>query len=79
MIELCPWGLYCSCLSPGGYDTASAGRHFWLLGGGGGKGERRRIDREFGMDLYTLLYLKQITNKDLLYSTENSAQNSTIT
>ena len=26
------------------------------------------------MDMYTLLYLKQITNKDLLYSTGNSAQ-----
>ena len=30
---------------------------------------------ELGMDIYTLLYLKWITNKDLLlYSTENSAQ-----
>ena len=28
----------------------------------------------FGMDMYTLLYSKKITNKDLLYSTENSAQ-----
>ena len=28
----------------------------------------------FGMDMYTLLYLKWITNKDLLYSTGNSAQ-----
>ena len=26
------------------------------------------------MDTYTLLYLKWITNKDLLYSTWNSAQ-----
>jgi len=26
------------------------------------------------MDVYTLLYLKWITNKDLLYSTETSAQ-----
>ena len=26
------------------------------------------------MDMYTLLYLKWITNKDLLYSTGNSAQ-----
>ena len=26
------------------------------------------------MDIYTLLYLKQITNKDLLYSTGNSVQ-----
>ena len=31
-------------------------------------------DREFGMDMYTLLYLKWITNKDLLYSMWNSAQ-----
>ena len=30
--------------------------------------------KEFGIDMYTLLYLKWITNKDLLYSTENSAQ-----
>ena len=30
--------------------------------------------REFRMAMYTLLYLKQITNKDLLYSTGNSAQ-----
>ena len=27
-----------------------------------------------GMDMYTLLYLKWITNKDFLYSTRNSAQ-----
>ena len=32
------------------------------------------IVRELGMDVYTLLYLKWITNKDLLYSTWNSAQ-----
>ena len=31
-------------------------------------------DREFGMDMYTLLYLKWIINKDLLYSTGISAQ-----
>ena len=30
--------------------------------------------KEFGMDMNTLLYLKRITNKDLLYSTWNSAQ-----
>ena len=29
---------------------------------------------EFRIDMYTLLYLKWITNKDLLYSTGNSAQ-----
>ena len=27
------------------------------------------IVKEFGMDMYMLLYLKWITNKDLLYST----------
>ena len=27
------------------------------------------IAMEFGLDIYTLLYLKWITNKDLLYST----------
>ena len=39
-----------------------------------GEGWGGRAVREFGMDMYTLLYLKQITNKDLLYSTGNSAQ-----
>ena len=32
------------------------------------------IVREFGIHMYTLLYLKRITNKDLLYSTGNAAQ-----
>ena len=30
--------------------------------------------REFGINMYILLYLKWITNKDLLYSTGNSVQ-----
>ena len=30
--------------------------------------------REFGMDKYILLYLKWITNKDLLYSIANCVQ-----
>ena len=38
------------------------------------KGGRDRIVREFGMLMYTLLYLKWIANKDLLHSTGNSAQ-----
>ena len=42
---------------------------------GWGKG----IDWKFGIDMYTLLYLKEITHKDLLYSTGNSAQYSVIT
>ena len=33
-----------------------------------------RIVRELGMDVYTLLYIKCMTNKDLQYSTRNSAQ-----
>ena len=33
-----------------------------------------RRDGEFGMVVYTLLYFKWITNKDLLYNTWNSAQ-----
>ena len=32
------------------------------------------IAREFRMDMSKLLYLKWITNKDLLYSIGNSAQ-----
>ena len=40
----------------------------------GRKGRGKGIVREFGMDMYTLLYLKWITNKDLLYSTGNPAQ-----
>ena len=31
------------------------------------------IDEEFGIDMYTWLYLKLITNKDLLYSIGNPA------
>ena len=40
------------------------------------KGEvwRKGIVREFGMDMYTLLYLKWTTNKVLLNSPWNSAQ-----
>ena len=37
------------------------------------------IVREFGIDMYTLLYFKWITNKDLLYSTGNSTQYSVMT
>ena len=39
-----------------------------------GEGWRDGIVREFGMDRYTVLYLKWITNRGLLCSTENSAQ-----
>ena len=33
-----------------------------------------RKDWKFGFDMYTMLYIKQITNRDLFYSTGNSAQ-----
>ena len=39
-----------------------------------GEGCGEGIVTEFGVDVYTVLYLKWITNKDLLYSTGNSAQ-----
>ena len=34
-----------------------------------GEGWWGGIEWEFGADMYTLLYLKYINNKDLLYST----------
>ena len=39
----------------------------WLLGAG-------EIIKGFGKVMYTLLYLKRITHKDVLYSTRHSAQ-----
>ena len=44
-----------------------------------GEGLGGGIDWEFGIDMYMLLYLKWITNKDTLYSTGNAAQYSVIT
>ena len=38
----------------------------WIMWGG--------ISWETGIDIYTLLYIKQITNNNLLYSTGNSTQ-----
>ena len=39
-----------------------------------GKAWEEAIVRECGMGMSTLLYLKWVTNKDLLYRTGNSAQ-----
>ena len=39
----------------------------------------RGVDWEFGIDMYTLLYLKQVTIKDILDSPGNSAQYSVVT
>ena len=44
--------------------------NLWLLGKGWGED----IVMEFGTDMYTLLYLKWIINKDLLYSTGSTIQ-----
>ena len=53
-------------------DLQTWRRSLWLPG----EEIRERITREFGvyMYMYTLLYLKWITTKDLQYSTWNSAQ-----
>ena len=40
----------------------------------GGEGWEEEMGREFGINRYTLLYKKWITNKDQLNSTGNSAQ-----
>ena len=42
-------------------------------------GEVRRGSWETGIDMYALLYIKQMTNKDLSYSTGKSTQNSAMT
>ena len=44
-----------------------------------GEGREGGINWEYGIDIYTLLYIKEINNKDLLYSTGNSTQYSVIT
>ena len=40
------------------------------------KGEtwREEIKQEFGINIHTIIYVKQTINKDLLYSTENYTQ-----
>ena len=45
---------------------------------GGRSWEGEGTDWEFGMAMYTLLCLKQITRKELLYSTGSAAQHSVI-
>ena len=52
-------------------DSQTYGMNLWLLRG---EGQGKGIIREFGIDMYTLLYLKWITSKVLLYRTGNSAQ-----
>ena len=40
---------------------------------------RGGINQELGANVHTLLYIREITNKDLLHSTANSTQYSVIT
>ena len=47
--------------------------NLWSAGVEGRKRVGGRIVKRFGIDLYTLLHLKWITSKDLLYSKGNSA------
>ena len=49
--------------------------NLWLPGDKGG-GE---INQEFGININTLLYIKWVNNKDLLYSTGNYTQYLVIT
>ena len=48
--------------------------NLWLPKGKGKGG----INQEFGINIYTLMYIRQITNKDVLYSTGNYTQYSVI-
>ena len=54
-------------------DLQTQKTNLWLPKGKGGG-----INQEFGINIYTLLYTKQI-NKDLLYSTGNSTQDFVVT
>ena len=60
------WNLKRQAINDLTYKTDSKTlRSLWLLGEGWWGG----IVTEFRMEMYTLLYLKWITRKDLLYST----------
>ena len=45
----------------------------------GGKGWGGGMNWEIEIDIYTLLYIKQIANENLLYSIGNSTQCSVVT
>ena len=51
-------------------DSQTSRMSLWLQGEGWWEG----IVKEYVMGMYTLIHLKWIVNKDLLYSTWNSAQ-----
>ena len=48
-------------------DPQTQETNLWLPKGK----EEGGINQEFGINIYTLLHVKQVTNKDLLYSTGN--------
>ena len=50
--------------------------NLWLPGR---KNEGEGIDWVFGIDIYIILYIRKITNKNLLYCTGNSIQYSVMT
>ena len=51
-------------------------RKYLITKGDSGRGE---INQKIGVDIYTLLYVKQVNSKDLLYGTGNGIQNLVIT
>ena len=52
-----------------GVESQMQKTNLWLPGDGGWEGG---INWEIGADIHTLLHIKEITNKNLLYSTGNS-------
>jgi len=66
-----------ACCSPWGCKELEGHRcrvSYIQIHGYRGEGWVEGIVRELGMNMYTLLYLKWITNKDPLLNTGNSAQ-----
>ena len=61
------WDLKRNYINELTYKIETDSENEFMVASGEGKGER--VVREFGMDMYTLPYLKWITNKDLLHST----------
>ena len=55
-------------------DSQTQKTSLWLL-----RGKVEGINQEFGVKIYTVLYIKQINNKDLLHSTGNYIQYLVIT
>ena len=69
------WNLKRNCMNEIIYKKDSQRTNLWLLARGGGVWRMggRDNNRESGLNMYTWLCLKWITNKDLPYGTCNSA------